>query len=188
MNAVEKLRELVEQIRRSPGSAESRAAWELAQRLLGRMPVPPADTRHACSTGDLDLLDALVARLESPHSDQRRDEPSRPHADAASPPLIAADAGSAAEGACSPARESSSGADGGIDPKIMDRALRAFRKRIKLAQLSEESTLGGRQLTSGRKSQIHAILPPHEYPGAVWPALERAGKLRHAGQGFYALP
>ncbi len=176
MNAVQKLRDLVGQIRRSSGSPDSRAAWELAQRLLSRLPVDKSDALRACSHCDLDLLDSLVARLESPAP--------HPHPASNTSPAPGSDGSASADSADLLSTE----AGLKIDSKVMDRALRAFRKRLKLARLSEESSLGGRQLTSGRKSQIHAILPPHEFPSAVWPALERAGKLRHAGQGFYALP
>ena len=70
----------------------------------------------------------------------------------------------------------------------MDAALRAFKKRLKLTRLSDESKLGGHYTTSGRESQIDAIVAPAEFEPAVWKALERAGKLKDAGQGFYALP
>lgn len=89
-----------------------------------------------------------------------------------------------------PAPASGDGAGSGGEPVSeadMAAALRAFRKRLKLARLSDESKLGGRQLTSGRASEIDAIIPPREFPPDVWRALVEAGKLKDAGQGFYAL-
>ncbi|MCB9846250.1 MAG: hypothetical protein H6811_09720 [Phycisphaeraceae bacterium] len=68
----------------------------------------------------------------------------------------------------------------------MDAALKAFRKRLKLGRLADESRLGGRYTSGGRASNIDAILPPDEFPPEVWKALEHAGKLKHTGQGFYA--
>lgn len=80
----------------------------------------------------------------------------------------------------------------GPDPEVSEAdlaaALRAFKKRLKLARLADESKLGGRYTSGGRQSQIDAIQPPTEFPAAVWKALEKAGRLRHTGQGFYAEP
>lgn len=67
-------------------------------------------------------------------------------------------------------------------------ALRAFRKRIKLGRLADESRLGGRYTSGGRVSKIDAIEPPKEFPPEIWKALERAGKLEHTGGGFYREP
>lgn len=74
-----------------------------------------------------------------------------------------------------------------ISKKDMTAAMKAFRKRLKLSRLADESKLGGRQMTSGRASEIDAIIPPHEYPQLVWDALAKEGKLKHTGQGFYSL-
>lgn len=72
------------------------------------------------------------------------------------------------------------------DVKIV--ALRAFRKRLKVMRLSDESSLRGRRLTSGKTSEIDAIMPPSEYPREVWAALANDDKLIDSGRGFYALP
>lgn len=70
----------------------------------------------------------------------------------------------------------------------MSKALHAFRKRLKLARLSDESKLGGRYTSGGRTSGIDAIEPPNEFPQRVWRALVKEGLLIHTGQGFYAEP
>jgi hypothetical protein len=69
----------------------------------------------------------------------------------------------------------------------LKRALKAFRKRLKLMRLDDESRLGGGPLSGGRPSQIIAITPPREFPQAVWDELVRQGKLKKAGQGNYEL-
>jgi len=69
----------------------------------------------------------------------------------------------------------------------LKRAMKAFRKRLKLARLNDESRLGGRYTSSGRKSSIDAIQPPHQYPREVWDELVRQGKLVYTGQGFFRL-
>lgn len=67
-------------------------------------------------------------------------------------------------------------------------ALRAFRKRLKLVRLSDESKLGGRYTSGGCRSEIDAIEPPDGFPPEIWKSLAAAGQLKDTGQGFYALP
>ncbi|MHC4414816.1 MAG: hypothetical protein ACYS0G_05985 [Planctomycetota bacterium] len=85
-------------------------------------------------------------------------------------------------------------ADGGegpppdpLNPANLKRAMKAFRKRLKLTRLGEESKLSRRAMTSGRKSAVVAIMPPHQYPREVWDELVRQGRLKDAGGGFYEL-
>lgn len=66
-------------------------------------------------------------------------------------------------------------------------ALKAFKKRLKLARLDDESRLGGRYTSGGGSSGIVGILPPNQYPQSVWDELEKLGKLRRSGQGVYEL-
>ena len=68
----------------------------------------------------------------------------------------------------------------------LDHALKAFNKSLKVMRLADESRLGGRYTSGGRKSAIDAIRPPEEFPKEIWDALVRAGKLRAEGPGFYA--
>ena len=73
----------------------------------------------------------------------------------------------------------------GISPEELRKALQAFKKRLKLTRLDDESRLGYRALSSGGKSGIQAIQPPSQFPKAVWDELVRQGKLRYAGHGLY---
>ncbi|MBC6953582.1 MAG: hypothetical protein DYG93_08295 [Leptolyngbya sp. PLA2] len=73
-----------------------------------------------------------------------------------------------------------------IPEETLKSAMRAYTKRLKLARLADESRLGNRYTTGGRKSAIDAIIPPEEFPPEVWKALARSGKLRDTGGGFYA--
>ncbi|MCC6680115.1 MAG: hypothetical protein IT445_04340 [Phycisphaeraceae bacterium] len=75
-----------------------------------------------------------------------------------------------------------------LDEPNLKRALKAFRKKLKLMRLEDESRLGNRYTTSGRTSNITAITPPHDYPPAVWQKLVELGRLKNAGQGTYQLP
>lgn len=74
------------------------------------------------------------------------------------------------------------------DETTCNNALRAFRKRLKLTRLDEESKITSRNpLTKGQESEVAGIIPPNEWPAAVWQELARKGKLRHLGHGFYEL-
>ena len=72
-------------------------------------------------------------------------------------------------------------------PEELKRALKAFKKRLKLTRLDEESGLGGGNMTGGRTSGIVAITPPNQYPRAVWDELVKQGKLIASDQGLYEL-
>lgn len=81
----------------------------------------------------------------------------------------------------------SASAPGHTNPETLRFALKAFRKRIKLNRLDEESKLGRSPLTGGQRSRIVAIQPPNQFPAAVWEELANQGKLKRAGRGFYEL-
>jgi hypothetical protein len=70
---------------------------------------------------------------------------------------------------------------------VLQSAMKAFKKRLKLTRLDQESRLGHGPMSGGRRSAVVAIQPPREYPRAVWEELVRQGKLRDAGGGFYEL-
>ncbi len=74
-----------------------------------------------------------------------------------------------------------------LTPQYLKQALKAFKKRLKLTRLDEESSLGGGPFSSGRSSGIVAIQPPNQYPRAVWEKLVEQGRLRRAGSGMYEL-
>lgn len=68
----------------------------------------------------------------------------------------------------------------------LNKAFKAFKKRLKLTQLDFDSRIGASPL-SGHASGIVAIAPPREFPRAVWDALVEQGKLKRSGQGQYEL-
>ncbi|KPK82420.1 MAG: hypothetical protein AMJ81_09820 [Phycisphaerae bacterium SM23_33] len=69
------------------------------------------------------------------------------------------------------------------------RALRAFRKRLALTRLDDESRISSHSpLSKGTESRLTAIIPPSEWPESVWEELVRQGRLRYIGHGFYELP
>lgn len=74
-----------------------------------------------------------------------------------------------------------------LTPQYLKQAMKAFKKRLKLTRLDEESGLGGGPLSGGRPSGIFAIQPPNQYPREVWDKLVEQGKLRRSGSGLYEL-
>ena len=74
-----------------------------------------------------------------------------------------------------------------MTPDSLKRALKTFRKRLRLMRLDAESGLGGGALSGGKRSGIVAIRPPNSYPQEVWEKLVKMGKLRHEGGGLYEL-
>jgi aryl-alcohol dehydrogenase-like predicted oxidoreductase len=72
-------------------------------------------------------------------------------------------------------------------PETLKAAFKAFKKRLKLTRLDDESSLRGGHTTSGRNSGIVAITPPNDFPAEVWEELVRQGKIKRAGRGTYEL-
>lgn len=151
MNVVQKLRQLTDEVRAAANPASVKASWELAGRLLSRLPVNQTEATRAITARDGDGLEALVHRLENP-----------------TPAAV-------------PEND-----DPPVPEEEMIKAMKAFRKRLKLTKLNDESGLSGRQLSGGRQSNIVAIQPPLDFPPHVWRALVASGKLRDTGSGFFS--
>jgi hypothetical protein len=75
-----------------------------------------------------------------------------------------------------------------IEEHVLRDAMKAFRKRLKLTKLDHESKLGRSPLSTGRGADFESILPPHQFPKAVWETLVARGELAGTGRGFYMLP
>lgn len=78
-------------------------------------------------------------------------------------------------------------ADGTLTAETIKRAMKAFRKRLKLTRLDDESRLGHDAMTRGTRSQVVGIKPPEQYPGEVWEELARKGRLKSLGHGLYEI-
>jgi hypothetical protein len=77
--------------------------------------------------------------------------------------------------------------DGVPSKEDLKHAFKAFKKRLKVTRLDEESKLNYRPTSSGQGSAIVAIVPPNQFPQAVWDELVKQGKLKYAGHGTYEL-
>ncbi len=75
----------------------------------------------------------------------------------------------------------------GHDREILKKAMRAFRKRLRVTLLDAESSVGGGPLSGGRSTDIAGITPPRDYPREIWLELARQGRLVNAGQGVFEL-
>ena len=71
--------------------------------------------------------------------------------------------------------------------EVLRLAMKAFRKRLKLTILDDESRLGRGPMSGGSKSSVIAITPPNQFPRDVWEELAEQGKLKRAGRGVYEL-
>ncbi len=72
-----------------------------------------------------------------------------------------------------------------IPAEELRKAMQAFKKRLKLTRLDDESQLGHGPMSKGGNSGVQAIQPPSQFPKAVWDELVRLGRLRYAGHGLY---
>jgi hypothetical protein len=75
----------------------------------------------------------------------------------------------------------------GIPPETLKSALKAFKKRLKLTALDDDSGLGRGAFSKGHTG-VFAIRPPNQFPAEVWLELRRQGKLVDSGHGMYQLP
>ncbi len=72
-------------------------------------------------------------------------------------------------------------------PQELKRAMKAFKRRLKLTCLDDQSRIGVGPMSSGRQSGIVGITPPDQFPPAVWEELARQGKLKKVSSGLYEL-
>ncbi len=64
-------------------------------------------------------------------------------------------------------------------------ALKAYKKRLKLTRLDDESRLGHGAMTKGGKSGIVGVRAPDQFPQEIWDELVRRGRLKYGGNGLY---
>ena len=77
--------------------------------------------------------------------------------------------------------------DGSLTKETVKRAMKAFRKRLKLTRLDDESRLGHDAMTKGERSTITGVRPPEKFPPEVWQELAEMGRLRPIGHGLYEI-
>jgi len=74
-----------------------------------------------------------------------------------------------------------------VAPENFKRAMKAFKKRLKLTRLDDESGLCHSSAVKSRGTGIVAVRPPETYPQSVWDKLVEMGKLQNTGNGLYEI-
>jgi hypothetical protein len=69
----------------------------------------------------------------------------------------------------------------------LKKALRAFKKRLKVTRLDDESRLGHGPMSGGSQDKIVSIQPPSGFGREIWEELADKGYLKRDGRGFYEL-
>lgn len=67
------------------------------------------------------------------------------------------------------------------------KALKAFKKRLKLTRLDDDSKIGHGPLSGTGKEQVISIQPPSGFGREIWEELADKGYLKRDGVGFYGL-
>lgn len=67
------------------------------------------------------------------------------------------------------------------------KALKAFRKRLKLTRLDDDSKLGHGPLSGSGRETVVSIHPPAGFGKEIWEELANQGYLKRDGNGFYGL-
>lgn len=69
----------------------------------------------------------------------------------------------------------------------LKKALKAFKKRLKVTRLDDESRLGHGPMSGGAKERVVSIQPPAGFGREIWEELVEKGFLKRDGQGFFEL-
>jgi hypothetical protein len=69
----------------------------------------------------------------------------------------------------------------------LKKALKAFKKRLKLTALDDDSRLGHGPFSGSGRSQVVSIQPPSGFGREIWEELADQGYLKRDTSGFYGL-
>jgi hypothetical protein len=168
---------------------KSGSLWKSVGTALKKSAVDPLKAARIVNERKVEELAALVQALSQPGAKILADKPRGFGAANAAPSASLARTSPEAQSQPSSvsAATPSPVAAQPISPDTLKNALHAFKKRLKLTRLEEESRLGSKVLTGGRKSATVAIQPPRDYPQAVWNELASQGKIKTYGSGLYEL-
>ncbi len=180
--SLQKLSELVSDIAVCTDAKKAGDLWQRVHKALQKTPADQLKASRIVAERNIEALAKLVGDLSTMKpSDVRPAPAARPVV--ATPPQPASVPASSAEPVEAVAKPAPPGT---FSPELLAKALAAFKKRLKLTQLEQDSKLGRSPLSSG-KSHVTAITPPREYPRAVWDELFAQGKIRPVGGGMFEL-
>jgi hypothetical protein len=177
----QRLGELVSELYLCTDPAKVERLWQSARTALHNMGVHQSRMDVLMTKRSAELLAALVNELALEGGQSRV---TKPLPTPVMPPSPAPAAPASAAPAAAPGQAPAPAA---IPPETLKSAMKAYKRRLKLTRLDEESKLTRRALTSGQSSAVAAIIPPNDFPRPVWEELARQGKLKYTGGGFYAL-
>ena len=69
----------------------------------------------------------------------------------------------------------------------LKKALKAFKKRLKLTRLDDDSKIGHGPMSGGSKDQVISMQPPSGFGREIWEELTERGFLKRDGIGFYQM-
>ncbi len=164
--------------------------WEMAARALAKTAANPDRVARIVTARNVTQLAELVNELVTakPGTPSYAEPSSQPAAPSTSSALGGAPSTQpATPSAPAPLPPTATNPDGTPAAEVLKGALKAFKKRLKLTRLDEESRIGHGPLTTGARSGLVGIQPPSQFPQSVWDELVRQGKLKPAGRGFYSL-
>ncbi len=178
MATTDELRALLDQIRQDDG-ASARQFWNQVRDLLKRAKADTLKSAQVFASRKPEALEALIAEVEERAKNPQPDKPRR----------VVSSGSPGFPVARITTRPPSEEASGPYQVTDMDRkmALKAFKKRMKMTRLNDESKLGGRYTSGGHTSAIVGIVPPTEFRREIWDSLIEEGKLKRVGAGLLAL-
>ena len=163
--------------------------WERARKALQQLKVEPSRVSSIVTGRKVEELALFVGDL-SKAGKAPPSAPAPPPSTQQKPPSPSPPPGAGpGAGPGAPVAQTTADTEAGdsADRQIRKKAMKAFRKRLKLTRLDEESKLGYGAMTGGHKSGVVAIEPPRQFPPEVWAELVKQGRLKNAGRGFYEL-
>ena len=189
--SIQKLSEVVSEIYLAEANKPLKL-WEKAKNLMSRVAAEDPRVAQIIEKKDIQGLARLVNELNLGLKDKKTEaKEQKPQIGAEAPLGAAGHAGLdvPSAGAATALSSSATGAADALSPDNLKRAMKAFRKRMKLTRLDDESRLGrsGNPMSGGRHSQVQAIMPPREFPKPVWDELARQGKLKTSDGVFFEL-
>lgn len=173
--SLQKLGELVSDIAVCTDAKKIGDLWQRAHKALQKSPADQLKASRIVAERNVEALAKMVGEL----SNMKPTGAPPPRAAVPAPAPVATPAFPAAAAA-------QPGQTVEITPEVLTRALAAFKKRLKLTQLEQDSKLGRSPLSSG-KARVTAITPPREFPRAVWDELFAQNKIRPVGSGMFEL-
>jgi hypothetical protein len=174
---VSKLASIVSDLALTKDPKETGRLWAKAKEFLGKTSANPVRVGKLLSEKNVEELARIVGELSSAKQVTPEVGSGKSEVEGAPAPVTA-------QGEIQPA---AAGPQSTIPPETLKSALHAFKKRLKLTRLNDESRLSPRVMTGGRKSEVVGIIPPDQFPKEVWEALVTEGKLKYTGHGFYEL-